>query len=128
VGQHHDDNPERILDAFIDALFAMGPLMKDAIIVLCPEHLEHFRAAGWAKSQVGQYLHENARRSVTDWAFAGRPVDGAGIEGSELVSALVSPESVITVVAGGGGGAWSQIIPTWTHGRAARVVTKSLPA
>ncbi|MFP6569338.1 MAG: hypothetical protein VB815_02385 [Dehalococcoidia bacterium] len=128
VGQHHDDNPERILDAFIDALFAMGPLMKDAIIVLCPEHLEHFRAAGWAKSQVGQYLHENASRSVTDWAFAGRPVDGAGIDGAELVSALVSPESLITVVSGGGGGAWSQIIPTWTHGRAARVVTKPLSA
>jgi hypothetical protein len=40
----------------------------------------------------------------------------------------VSPESLITVVAGGGGGAWSQIIPTWTHGRGARVVTKPVLA
>jgi hypothetical protein len=124
VGQHHDDNPERILDAFIDAMFAMGPLMKDALIVLCPEHIEHFRTAGWAKAQVGQYLHENASRSVAEWEFAGRPVAGNDPDGTELVSALVSPESLITVVAGGGGGAWSQIIPTWTHGRAARVVTK----
>lgn len=124
VGQHHDDSPERILDAFIDALYAMGPLMTEALILLCPEHLEHFREAGWEKEQVGQYLHENARRSATDWAAAGRPVPGAEDGGDELVSALISPESLITVVAGGGGGAWSQIIPTWTHGARAKVVTK----
>ncbi|MDA1257197.1 MAG: hypothetical protein O3C10_05055 [Chloroflexi bacterium] len=124
VGQHHDDSPERILDAFVDPLFAMGPLMQEALIVICPEHLEHFRAAGWAKEQVGQYLHENARRPVSEWEGAGRPVPGEESGGSELVSALASPESLITVVAGGAGGAWSQIVATWTHGARSKAVTK----
>jgi len=128
VGQHHDDSPERILDAFVDSLFAMGPLMKEVLIVLCPEHLEHFRDAGWEKGQVGEYLHGNARRSVSDWAAAGRPVPEAETGGPELVSALDSPGSLITVVAGGGGGAWSQIVPTWTHGARSAVVTKPISA
>ncbi|MFP6679223.1 MAG: hypothetical protein VB824_03580 [Dehalococcoidia bacterium] len=124
VGQHHDDSPERILDAFVDALFAMGPLMTEVLLVLCPEHLEHFRAAGWEKEQIGQYLHEHARRSANEWASAGRPVTGSEGDSDQMVSALTSPESMITVIAGGGGGAWSQIIPTWTHGSRAKVVTK----
>lgn len=128
VGQHHDDSPERILDAFIDPLFAMGPLMPEALIVLCPEHLEHFRDAGWEKARVGQYLYENALRSVEDWAFAGRPVPGRDSSDTEPVSALASPESMITIVAGGGGGAWSQIIPTWTHGARSGAVTKPVSA
>ncbi|MDP6824220.1 MAG: hypothetical protein QF554_13120 [Dehalococcoidia bacterium] len=128
VGQHHDDTPERILDAFIDPLFAMGPLMEEALIVICPEHLEHFRAAGWTKAQVGGYLHENARRNVSEWTAAGRPLAEDEPEGTELVSALSSPESLVTVVAGGGGGAWSQIVPTWTHGARSMIVTKPVLA
>ena len=124
VGQHRDDAPERILDAFVDPLFAMGPLMKEVLIMICPEHLEHFRSAGWAKGQIGEYLHETARRPASAWAAAGRPVPEFESNSPEPISALVSPDAMIPVVAGGGGGAWSQIVATWSHGNASRMVTR----
>lgn len=124
IGQHHDDAPERILDAFVDPLFAMGPLMNEVLMMICPEHLEHFRAAGWAKGQIGEYLLETARRPASSWSAAGRPVPGYESDSPESVSALVSPDAVIPVVVGGGGGAWSQIVATWSHGKASRMVTR----
>lgn len=128
VAQHHDDSPERILDAFVDPLFGMGPLMKEVLVIICPEHLEHFRAAGWAKGQLGEYLHDKARRPASSWAAAGRPASGHDAAGSEPVSALVSPDALIPIVAGGAGGAFSQIIATWSHGDRSRVVTRPVTA
>ncbi len=92
--------------------------------MICPEHLEHFRAAGWAKGQVGAYLHETARRPSSAWAEAGRPVPDIDPDSSQSVSALFSPDALIPIVVGGGGGAWSQIVATWSHGNASRIVTR----
>ncbi|MCH7593140.1 MAG: hypothetical protein IIB27_01355 [Chloroflexi bacterium] len=124
IAQHHDDSPERILDAFVDPLFGMGPLMKEVLVILSPEHLEHFRAAGWEKGQIGEYLHDKARRPASAWAVSGRPAPGLEVDESESVSALASPEALMTIVAGGSGGAFSQIVPTWSHGDRSRVVTR----
>ena len=122
VGEGVASEPEVILDAFKDSLFAMGPQMQELLVVLCPEHIEHFRRAGWSKRQVGEYFYETARRPAGEWAAAGRPV--AGADGDRPVSALASPDAVMTIVAGGAGGAWSMAVPSWSLGARSKAVTK----
>ena len=124
VGEGVASEPEGILDAFTDSLFSMGPWMQELLVVLCPEHLEHFRRAGWSKQQVGEYLYETATRPASEWAAAGRPAAAGDGDGDRPVSALASPDAAMTIVAGGGGGAWSMAIPSWSLGARSRSVTR----
>ena len=123
VSQGTSSDPESILDAFKDTLFACAPLMREVVLILGPEHIEHFRKAGWRKEQVGEYLHETVQRPASAWAASYRPASGFAPDDDTRVSALFSPESAITMVAGGAGGAFSQIIPTWSHGHSCKAVT-----
>ena len=124
VGEHAANTPEGILDSFIQRLYALGPEMKEVVVVLCPEHLAHFKTAGWQKSQIGQYLFENSRRPGSEWTGFGFPVDWFADHGDALIGALDAPGAVLPVVAGGDGGAWSMVIPTWSFGAKTRAVTR----
>jgi hypothetical protein len=76
-GEHEANTPEGILDAFAERLYPLGPGVQEVVIVICPEHAEHFARAGWTKDQVGQYLFENARKPASEWAKRGLPSGGA---------------------------------------------------
>lgn len=128
VGQHAASTPEGILDGFVDSLFAMSPGMMELIVVLCPEHMAYIRESGWSKAQVGEYLYEAATRPASAWGSAGRVATGADGNVDRPVSALAGPEAVVPIVAGGEGGAWSMLIPTWSHGARSRSVTRPVAA
>ncbi len=128
-GEHEASTPEGILDAFAERLYPLGAGVKQVVLVICPEHAEHFARAGWKREQVGQYLFENARKPASEWAKSGLPssgrpatADGAG-GGDEMVSALDSPAAAVPIVVGGAGGGWSMVIPTWSLGAKSRAVT-----
>jgi hypothetical protein len=134
-GEHEASTPEGILDAFAQRLYAIGPGSHEVVLVVCPEHAEHFARAGWSKAQVGQYLYENTRKPASEWANAGMPSgvrqeNGAepGSGGEELVSTLRTPESTVPIVVGGAGGAWSSVIPMWGLGAKTKAVTRLINA
>lgn len=134
-GEHAANTPEGILDAFAQRLFAIGPGSHEVVLVICPEHAEHFAHAGWNKGQVGRYLYEITRKPASEWANAGMPVGvrpesgaGSGSGGEELVSALRTPESAVPIVIGGAGGAWSSVIPMWGLGAKIKAVTRAIKA
>ena len=131
-GDHEANTPEGILDSFAERLYPLGPGVQQIVLVICPEHAEHFARAGWKRQQVGQYLFENARKPASDWAMRGTPAGpsqeraGAQVEGDEMISALHSPEAAVPIVVGGTGGAWSMIIPTWSGGARSKAVTRTI--
>jgi hypothetical protein len=130
-GEHEANTPKGILDAFAERLYPLGPRVREVILVICPEHAEHFTRAGWKKEQVGQYLFENARKPGAEWAQMGSPsvpqeVRNAPKPGAREISALHSPKSAMPVVAGGAGGAWSMVIPTWSLGARSKAVTRPI--
>ena len=125
-GQHEANTPEGILDAFAERLYPIGPGVQQVVIVICPEHAEHFARAGWKKEQVGQYLFENACKPASEWTSAGAP-SGEKQEGDdEVLSALASPDAAVPIVLGGAGGAWSMVIPTWSMGARSKAVTRPI--
>lgn len=126
VGEHETGRPEGILNAFVDALYAMSPGMQELVVVLCPEHVHHIEKAGWTKPQIGRYLYEAAQRPAFAWAESGRPVPGLPRDSDEIVGALKSPESVVPIVAGGEGGGWSAAIQMWSNGAKTKSVTREI--
>jgi hypothetical protein len=131
-GEHEANTPEGILDAFAQRLYPLGPGIQQVVLVICPEHAEHFTRAGWKKDQVGQYLFETARKPSSEWASAGLPSGvaqesrGNSKNENEIVSALKSPDAAVPIVVGGQGGAWSAVIPTWSLGAKSKAVTRAV--
>lgn len=127
-GDHESSTPEGILNAFTERLYPLGPGVQQVLLVICPEHAEHFKRNGWKKEQIGQYLFENACKPADEWVKSGFPSGNTQVvrgksDSGNAIRSLESPESVIPVVLGGGGGAWSMVIPTWSHGAKSKAVT-----
>ncbi len=102
---------------------------SSAVLVLSPEHARLFSAAGWAKSDVRQFLYEHAVRTPAELAAAGKnalssrtrwrlPADhpdalpGSAPDGDEPVRMLNSPAAVLVVVAGAGNAGVSAVVET----------------
>lgn len=128
VGNHESQTPEGILTSFKDAMFTIGPDQGELIVVLCPEHVGHFNAAGWSKAQVKQFVFESARRSEDEWRATGRLIPKDNNGSSRMVPVPAEPDSVNVLVAGGAAGAWSSIIPLWGGGTNSRSVSKRVRA
>ncbi|MBP38017.1 MAG: hypothetical protein QF676_06135 [Dehalococcoidia bacterium] len=133
-GEHEANTPEGILDAFAQRLYPLGPGLDEVAIIISPEHAAYLEKARWQKEQVGNYLFENARKTASEWTAMGLP-SGAqqenntkldAIERDRPISVLSSPESAIPIVVGGAGGGWSAVIPTWSNGSRAKIVTRAI--
>jgi hypothetical protein len=124
-GDHASNTPEGILDSFAERIYPLGLGIHEVILAICPEHAEYFDKAGWTKQQIGQYLFDTVRKPESEWVPNGLPsVIKNGGEGD--ISSLQSPESVIPIVIGGDGGAWSAVIPTWSLGSRSKAVTRKI--
>ncbi len=103
-----DGDPEAILAAFEDAMFAAGTNQDEVVVALSPELIGHFRGAGWSKRQVQESL----------FAVCQRERDG------ELEQSVSSPEAVRVLVAGGAAGGFASVIPLWGAGSSSKSVTR----
>ena len=125
VANHESESPRDILNSFRDGMFAIGARHGELNIVLCPEHIGHFRAAGWTKNQVKQTLFELAQRTEAEWRTEGQVLPESD-DSSQMISTASKPENINVLVAGGAAGAFSSIIPLWTAGNGTRSVTKRI--
>jgi len=81
--------PEPLLLCFADALANLGvPNVRgfnQALLVFAGEHSEIFRARGWSKREVKEFVVRHARRRVADFKRAGRLAGIATAEPEELL-------------------------------------------
>ena len=125
VNFHASTDPEAILTRFSDAMFAMGHSQEEVVVVLCPEHVGHLKAARWTKKQVREFLFEASHRKASEWVRLGAMRDG-DVDGDENIPVALSPEGITVVVAGGPAGAFSAVVPLWGGGSNSRSVTKKI--
>lgn len=126
VNNHEDQKPEAILASFRDAMFAAGLGQGEIVVVLCPEHVGHFRSAGWSRKQVSDTLFEVAQRRTGDWMEQGPVARDPAVDADARRAVTLSAEGITLVVAGGAAGAFSAVIPLWGGGTGSQSVTKRI--
>jgi peroxiredoxin len=85
------------------------PLGGISLFVICPEHAQMFRAAGWSKSRLREVLFESVQRPAAElrWGETTDRVLAAADE--ESIGKWTSPEDIVLVVAGGEAGRYSAV-------------------
>ena len=105
---------------------------REALVVLCPEHVKTIHRDGWTKDQLRQFLFD--RTGVPIRLFR-EPDGGEGtqqavrgeeilIDGEPCYRKFASPTAIHLVVAGGTAGKFSAVIGSWSTGpRGSQMVT-----
>ena len=102
------------------------PLDTHSLYVLCPEHVELFRAHGWEKERVRRGIYETVRRPAGELRGPGETtarVSAAPDE--EVIPCWDDPARIVLVVAGGRAGRFSAVLGPCL-GMDAAVVTKEV--
>jgi len=114
VDERSHDDAEGILDAIAQVM----PLARGTgpyVLVMGAEHAQIIGGRnGWSKQQVKEYLFEKTRRPVG----VNQPPPRATVrtvDGIDYVYLVRVPEDILVVVAGGGNGGLTAIIPTWVY-------------
>ena len=118
--------PEKILSAIADSMLGFGPGRGEILLVLSQEHVGLISDAGWSKQRVRQFLFERARRPAGDVAAIYKSEPPAAGSENEMVPVCRTPEAVVLLAAGGTGGPWSVIIPSWGREDISRSVTREI--
>jgi hypothetical protein len=105
---------------------------REALVVLCPEHVKTIWRDRWSKADVRQFLFERTGvplRAYQD-ADGGEGTEQAAsytridIDGEPCYRKFSTPESIHVVVAGGTAGKFSAVIGSWSSGpRGSQMVT-----
>jgi hypothetical protein len=115
VDERSHDDAEGILDAIAQVM----PLARGTgpyVLVMGAEHAQIIgKRNGWSKQQIKEYLFEKTRRPLG--ADAPRPPRATvkTIGGIDYLYLVRVPEDILVVVAGGGNGGLTAIIPTWVY-------------
>lgn len=128
VTNHGSHDARELLNTFADSMSSLGSFVDaDWVVVVCPEHAAVLKQHKWSRSDVQSYLAENCRRSVADLKRVGKRRGPAQPgDAQEMVSMLSDPGAITLVVAGGGAGGFSAVIPPWAGGKSSRMVTKAI--
>jgi hypothetical protein len=101
------------------------PLEEPSVFVICPEHAEMFRAAGWTKQRLREFMFEAVRKpagelrrgETTPVVHAADPV--------ALIPKWASPEAIVLIVAGGEAGRYSAVLGPCT-GMGSQIVSREV--
>jgi len=101
------------------------PLEEPSVFVICPEHAEMFRAAGWTKQRLRQFMFEAVhkpaaelrRGETTPFVHAAGP--------ATQVPKWASPEAIVLIVAGGEAGRYSAVLGPCT-GMGSQIVSREV--
>jgi hypothetical protein len=112
VDERSHDDAEGILDAIAQVMpFARGT--GPFVLVMGAEHADIIgRKNGWSKQHIKEYLFEKTRRPAPPGA---RARNVRSVDGQEFAYLVRVPEDILVVVAGGGNGGLTAILPTWVY-------------
>ena len=115
ISDHRSRTPEDL--AYVLAWAAAStwstnwwPLTEPSVFVICPEHAAMFRASGWTKQRLREFMFETVRKpaaelrrgETTPFVHAANP--------TAEVPKWVSPEAIVLLVAGGEAGRYSAVL------------------
>jgi hypothetical protein len=101
------------------------PLEEPSVFVICPEHAEMFRAAGWTKHRLRQFMFEAVRRPAGELRRGETTPAVHAADPATQVPKWASPEAIVLVVAGGEAGRYSAVLGPCT-GMGSQIVSREV--
>jgi hypothetical protein len=130
ISDHRSRTPEDL--AYVLAWAAASawstnwwPLEEPSVFVICPEHAQMFRAAGWTKQRLRQVMFDAVRRPAGQLRRGETTLAVQAAEPDELVPKWASPEAIVLLVAGGEAGRYSAVLGPCT-GMGSQIVSREV--
>jgi hypothetical protein len=101
------------------------PLAEPSVFVICPEHAEMFRAAGWSKQQLRDFMHEAVRKPARGLRRGETTPVVAAADPAAEIPKWASPDSIVLLVAGGEAGRYSAVLGPCT-GMGAQIISREV--
>lgn len=115
ISDHRSRTPEDL--AYVLAWAATSswstnwwPLADPSVFIICPEHAEMFRANGWTKQRLRQYMFEAVRKPAKDLHRGETTPYVHRSDPDADVHKWTSPGEIILLVAGGEAGRYSAVL------------------
>jgi hypothetical protein len=103
------------------------PLEEPSVFVICPEHAEMFRAAGWTKQQLRHFMFEAVHKPAGELRRGETTPFVHAADPAEQVPKWASPEAIVLIVAGGEAGRYSAVLGPCT-GMGSQIVSREVGA
>ena len=130
ISDHRSRTPEDL--AFILAWAAASawstnwwPLTEPSVFVICPEHAEMFRAAGWSKQRLRQFMFDAVHRTASELRRGETTPFAAAADPAADIPKWASPEAIVLLVAGGEAGRYSAVLGPCT-GMGAQIISQEV--
>ena len=86
------------------------PLGAPSLFVICPEHADMFRRAGWSKERVREEIFTAVRRPARELRWGETTPQVLAAPDDELIPKWSAPEDILLLVAGGEAGRYSAVL------------------
>lgn len=86
------------------------PLGAPSVFVICPEHAEMFRRAGWSKDRLRQEIVSAVRRPARELRWGETTPQVVAAADDELIPKWSTPDDILLIVAGGEAGRYSAML------------------
>ncbi|HWD65880.1 MAG TPA: redoxin domain-containing protein [Solirubrobacteraceae bacterium] len=130
ISDHRSQTPEeltRVLGWAAAATWSPNwwPLGAPSLFVICPEHAEMFRHAGWNKDRVRQEMFAAVRRPAGELRWGETTPQVLGARDEDLIPKWTAPEDILLLVAGGEAGRYSAVLGPCT-GMGEKIVSEEV--
>jgi len=130
ISDHRSRTPEDL--AYVLAWAAASawstnwwPLAEPTVFVICPEHAEMFRGAGWTKQRLRQFMFEAVRKTAGELRRGETTPLVNASDPAAQVPKWASPEGIVLMVAGGEAGRYSAVLGPCT-GMGSAIVSREV--
>jgi hypothetical protein len=130
ISDHRSRTPEDL--AYVLAWAAASawstnwwPLAEPSVFVICPEHAQMFRGAGWTKHRLRQSMFEAVRKPAGQLRRGETTPAVHAAARDTLVPKWASPEAIVLLVAGGEAGRYSAVLGPCT-GMGSQIVSREV--
>jgi hypothetical protein len=130
ISDHRSRTPEDL--AYILAWAAASawsthwwPLAEPSVFVICPEHAQMFRGAGWTKQRLRQFMFDSVRKPAGQLRCGETTPAVHAAAPDMLVPKWASPDAIVLLVAGGEAGRYSAVLGPCT-GMGSQIVSREV--
>jgi hypothetical protein len=130
VSDHRSRTPEDL--AYVLAWAAASawstnwwPLAEPAVFIICPEHADMFRAAGWTKQRLRRFMFEAVRKPASTLRRGETTPFVHAADPAAEVPKWTSPEGIVLIVAGGEAGRYSAVLGPCT-GMGSQIISREV--